>query len=175
MKRFIGLEQRERLILTVIFLVIFSLLIIDIWEDLSSGASLTHVAFEAVILALTMVGVIIQWFIYFNQKRDIKNLNINLDMARHDLNLYKSESKKFIEGLSQQIDDQLTQWKLSKAEKEIALLILKGLNNKEIAGIRNTSEKTVRQQVTAVLQKSKLSSRLELSAFFLEDLLIAPT
>jgi hypothetical protein len=40
---------------------------------------------------------------------------------------------------------------------------------------RNTSEKTVRQQASAIYQKSNLSSRSELSAFFLEDLLVIPS
>lgn len=63
-------------------------------------------------------------------------------------------------------------WSLSTAEKEIALLSLKGLSNIEISNIRNTSDATTRQQMTSILKKSNLKSRSELSAFFLEDLLV---
>jgi DNA-binding CsgD family transcriptional regulator len=59
---------------------------------------------------------------------------------------------------------------LTLAEKETALLILKGLSNKEIAGIRSASELTVKQQTNAIYKKSGLSSRAQLIAFFLEDL-----
>jgi DNA-binding NarL/FixJ family response regulator len=45
---------------------------------------------------------------------------------------------------------------------------------KEIAEIRNTQEKTVRQQATTIYKKSELSGRQELAAFFLEDILSAP-
>jgi DNA-binding NarL/FixJ family response regulator len=48
---------------------------------------------------------------------------------------------------------------------------LKGLSLKEAADVRSTSEKTVRAQAQAIYEKSGLSSRSELSAFFLEDLL----
>ena len=42
---------------------------------------------------------------------------------------------------------------------------------KEIADIRQTHEKTVRQQATTIYRKSGLSGRQELAAFFLEDIL----
>lgn len=72
------------------------------------------------------------------------------------------------------IDTQLDRWSLSPAEKEVALLLLKGLAHKEIASIRSTSEGSARQQAYAVYQKSGLSGRTEHSAFFLEDLLVTP-
>jgi DNA-binding NarL/FixJ family response regulator len=54
----------------------------------------------------------------------------------------------------------------------VALLLLKGLAHKEIADARETSERTVRQQSLAIYRKAGLSGRAELSAFFLEDLLL---
>lgn len=58
------------------------------------------------------------------------------------------------------------------AESEVALLILKGLGLGEIAALRSTSERTVRDQARAVYRKSGLANRASLSAFFLEDLLL---
>ena len=49
---------------------------------------------------------------------------------------------------------------------------LKGLRHKEIAELRQTSERTVRQQALAVYRKSGLNGRTDLAAFFLEDLLL---
>jgi DNA-binding CsgD family transcriptional regulator len=60
---------------------------------------------------------------------------------------------------------------LTVSEKEVAFLLLKGLSLKEIAAIRETSEKTARAQSTAIYEKSGLAGRSELAAFFLEDLL----
>jgi DNA-binding NarL/FixJ family response regulator len=53
-------------------------------------------------------------------------------------------------------------------------LLLKGLSHKEIANLRSTSEATIRQQAASIYQKSSLSGRAALSAFFLEDLLDQP-
>lgn len=58
------------------------------------------------------------------------------------------------------IDEQFGRWKLTGAEKEIAV-------------IRGTSERSTRQQSLLIYQKSGLSGRAELAAFFLEDLLIS--
>jgi hypothetical protein len=48
----------------------------------------------------------------------------------------------------------------------------KGYGHKEIAALQRKSERTVRQHAVAVYRKSGLSGRAELSAFFLEDLLL---
>lgn len=79
-----------------------------------------------------------------------------------------------IQALTREIDTQLSRWQLSPAEKEITLLLLKGLNNKEIACARKTSQHTIKQQTSAIYRKSGLKTRSEMSAFFLGDLLPAP-
>jgi DNA-binding NarL/FixJ family response regulator len=61
---------------------------------------------------------------------------------------------------------------LTEAEREVALLLLKGLSNKEIAAVRAASERTVsREQAQSIYSKAGLTGRATLSAFFLEDLL----
>jgi len=50
--------------------------------------------------------------------------------------------------------------------------LLKGMSLKEIANIRSTAEKTARVHAMSIYAKSGLSGRSELSAFFLEDLLV---
>ncbi len=61
-------------------------------------------------------------------------------------------------------------WRLSEAETEVGWMILKGLSFKEIGKLRNTSERTVRQQAQSIYVKSGLPSRADLAAYFLEDL-----
>jgi DNA-binding CsgD family transcriptional regulator len=85
---------------------------------------------------------------------------------------WKENSKKYIEGLSHSIDEQLDHWGLTKSEKEIAFLLIKGFSLKEIAEFRQTTEKTTRGQATSIYAKSGLTGRSQLSAFFLEDLLV---
>ena len=80
--------------------------------------------------------------------------------------------KKYLEGPSKSIDIQLSQWNLTPAEKEVAFLLLKGMGLKEIAEIRNTTEKTARAQAISIYSKAGITGRSELVAFFIEDLLV---
>ena len=66
---------------------------------------------------------------------------------------------------------QFSAWGLTDAESDVGLLLLKGLSLQEIADLRETSERTVREQARAVYRKSSLAGRNALSAYFLEDLL----
>lgn len=75
-------------------------------------------------------------------------------------------------GLSQAVDEQFDRWRLSPAEKEVGLLLLKGLSHREIADARAVTEATARQQARALYKKAGLSGRHDLAAFFLEDLML---
>lgn len=98
-------------------------------------------------------------------------LEQSLEASRREAEEWRREAGNLIAGLSQAIDHQLERWGLSAAEKEVALLLLKGLSHKEIAGIRGVNEATVRQQAAALYRKAGLEGRHDLAAFFLEDLL----
>ncbi len=64
--------------------------------------------------------------------------------------------------LSGRVDDALARAALTEREREIALLILKGLPSAEIAQVLGGSEKTVRQHITQIYEKCGVSSRAEL-------------
>ena len=59
---------------------------------------------------------------------------------------------------------------MTPAEREIGLLILKGLSHKEVAALRGTTEATVRQQAQSIYAKAKLPGKTAFTAYFLEDL-----
>ncbi|MCW9035410.1 MAG: helix-turn-helix transcriptional regulator [Alphaproteobacteria bacterium] len=63
------------------------------------------------------------------------------------------------------------EWHLSPSEREIALLLMKGLTIQEIADVRSTQQGTVKSQSSAIYQKAEVKSRNELVAYFVEDLL----
>lgn len=71
--------------------------------------------------------------------------------------------------LEDEIDQEFAKWGLTAAEREVALLMLKGFRHKEIAGLRATSERTVRQQAASVYRKAGVNGRAEFAAYFFED------
>ena len=62
-------------------------------------------------------------------------------------------------------------WNLSLSEREVALLLIKGLTIVEIAEVRNTMAGTIKSQSNAIYRKGAVNGRNELVAYFVEDLL----
>ncbi|MFW6157280.1 MAG: helix-turn-helix transcriptional regulator [Balneolaceae bacterium] len=166
------MNKNERWAIAAILLVITVLASIDIYNDYFEGVALWHISIEALVgfIALAAVFYLIQG--RFKLQRTLAREQQFSKDLQVEAQKWRRVSKKYMEGLSVEIDNQLDRWGLTKAEKDVTFLLLKGLSNKEIAQVRNTSVQTVRTQTNAIYIKSGLSGRSELSAFFLEDLLL---
>lgn len=156
---------------SAILTLVAALVALDVAADARAGSSLGHLALELVIVAIALGASIALWAQLFLARRRSRTLERDLVRAEAELARFRDESREHLRGLAEAIDRQFGRWGLSAAEREVALLLLKGLALKEIAGARATSERTVRQQALAVYRKGGLAGRAELSAFFLEDLL----
>ncbi len=62
-------------------------------------------------------------------------------------------------------------WNLTNAERDVAIMILKGLDNDAIAQVRNTASGTVRAQATNIYAKSASNGRAQFISLFVEELL----
>lgn len=161
----------ERFRSAALFLGIVLLIGIDLVEDWQRGSEGIHLGLEFVVLVLAAVGL---WLLRARVRRErnaARVLRTRLLEANAAAESWRRETEALVAGLGRAIDAQFQTWKLSEAERQVALLLLKGLSLREIAGLRETSERTVRQQSLAVYRKAGLAGRAELSAFFLEDLL----
>ena len=67
------------------------------------------------------------------------------------------------------IDGYFEQWQLSEAEKDIALLTIKGMTISEIADIRQTKQSTIKTQSSSIYKKAGVSSRAQ--RLLIEELL----
>ena len=146
---------------------------LEIYEDpeLTLGEILLEII-QPTLIVITAVGMVRVMDQMQRQHHTQLSLIRDLEIARTEGIKWRDDMRELIRGLSHAIDAQFEIWQLTVAEREVALLILKGLSHKEIAMVRDTSERTVRQQARAVYAKAKLSGRAALSAFFLEDLLL---
>jgi DNA-binding CsgD family transcriptional regulator len=124
-------------------------------------------------IVLTSVGVVLLFRVTRHQRDDQARLIRELEAARAQGQRWRAEARAHLNGLGHAIDAQFARWHLTEAEREVALLLLKGLSHKEIAAVRASSERTVREQARSLYAKAGLTGRAALSAFFLEDL-IAP-
>ena len=148
-----------------------ALMLVDLVSELVAGTSAFHAIVEG---AASIVGAIALAALVRRMRALVSEAHIlreDLAISRADAERWARDARSLIAGLAGAIDEQLERWRLSGAEKEIALLLLKGLEHKEIAALRGVSETTVRQQARSLYRKAGLAGRHELAAFFLEDLL----
>jgi len=68
------------------------------------------------------------------------------------------------------LQDRFTLWGLSPAERDVALFAIKGFSTAEIAGLRGTSEGTIKAQSNAIYRKAGVSGRAQLLGVLIEDL-----
>lgn len=166
--------------LGALFALVVGLAIVDLVADWPEGWG--HLIVEAAVAATGLVGL--AWLVSRSRaalaeeraakeaaRGEATSLAGQLEASRAEAARWRAESSQLAGGLADAIDRQLEHWGLSPAEKEVALLLLKGLAHKEIAAIRQTGEATVRQQARAIYKKAGLGGRHDLAAFFLEDLL----
>lgn len=152
---------------------------VDVAFDLRQGTTLEHVLAEVGVVVVGLVGSgIILWQLVLRLRRaraTEAELTHRLQATEAEAARWRAQAGDLLAGLGSAIDDQFERWSLSPAEKEVALLLLKGLSHKELAEVRSVTEATARQQARAVYKKAGLSGRNDLAAFFLEDLLLPGT
>ncbi len=144
----------------------------DLIDDISDDMPTIHIYANVLFIVIGLLALFYYaHFVYRELKNEFAKRDRMTDLAVTESLKLKSELTELKKGVVSNINDQFRNWSLSDAEKEIAFLILKGFSFKEIASLRNTSEKTVRDQATKIYMKSGVKNRSELGAYFLEDLL----
>jgi DNA-binding CsgD family transcriptional regulator len=147
---------------------------VDLWMDWPTSPGAFHVAFEVAVLVLSLGGVAFLWGGWMRTRRSLTRTRAASVRVTEERDAWRQRAEKLLRGLGEEIDAQLRSWNLTVAEREVALLLLKGYEHKEIAALLDRSDRTIRQHAVSVYRKSNLSGRAELSAFFLEDLLLPP-
>jgi DNA-binding CsgD family transcriptional regulator len=140
----------SRFVVAAIFAAITVLAAVDLTDDLGGGTGVFHVVAEGLVVLLGTAGVaLVLW----------------------QLRAARRRTGELVRGVGEAIERQFATWHLTGAEREVAMLLLKGLSHRAIADARQVSEATARQQAQAVYRKAGVAGRGDLAAFFLEDLL----
>jgi DNA-binding CsgD family transcriptional regulator len=131
-----------------------------------------HVIFETLMIAGALLMATTLWLGWWKAERSLEQMRDRLEARKAERDEWRENARKALEGLGEAVDAQFRAWQLTPAEREVALLLLKGYSHKHVASATGRSERTARQHATAVYQKAGLGSRAELAAYFLEDLLL---
>ncbi len=132
----------------------------DVVADFALEGVVFHTLLEAAVAAALVVGVVF----------GAKEMRRALDRTR------RSEAALSLArgAFADLIEKRFVAWNLTAAEREVALLALKGFDVGEIAGLRGSAPGTVRAQLSRVYAKSGASGHAELVALFIDDLIADP-
>jgi len=163
---------RSRLILTLLLALIVAGGVVDLVLDAPSDWLSFHVLFEVGMIAAALVTATALVLGWRRARADAARLLRSLEERREERDAWRASARRALDGLGRAIHDQFHAWGLTPAEREVALLLLKGYSHKAVAKATGRSPETARQHASAVYRKSGLAGRAELSAFFLEDLML---
>jgi len=156
----------------IAFCSIFTLVVIDLGWDYAKGLTWFHIGAELAVLLIAAVASAQLFRLLLRENAAMRQLKSDLATARKESQHWRRQSRELVAGLGAAITEQFHEWRLSEAEREIGLLLLKGLSLRDIAEMRQTSERTVREQARSLYRKAGINGRASLSAYFLEDLLL---
>jgi len=69
------------------------------------------------------------------------------------------------------LEAKFTAWRLTRAERDVTMLILKGLSVADIAAARNTAPGTIKAQSTSIFRKVGVGSKSELLSLIIDEFL----
>jgi DNA-binding NarL/FixJ family response regulator len=130
-----------------------------------------HIAIELVIYLTLAYMMFIGYRFYKLDKKALEAAKKDIDATQHKLASAEDKNQRLQDGINGSMQDAFVNWKLTPAESAVAALILKGFSLAEIADFRGTSERTIRDQAASIYRKAKVKNRIELTAYFVEDLL----
>lgn len=166
-----SMTRFQEIAVILVLALVFIASLYDIAVDLSYGTSAAHLLSEAMLLVLSLALIVWLASHIRAQNRRLEQIKREIAEARHRRAAAASEAQEARDRLSEIMRRQFQQWQLTRGEQEVALLLLKGLSFKEIAGVRETQEKTVRQQASAIYRKAGVGGRHAFAAWFIEDFL----
>lgn len=168
-------EGDERGLRALLVFVLLSIVVggtVDLVLDAPDRWLSGHVLYELVLIAGGLLTTIALWIRWTRAERSLVQTQRTLAERQAERDTWRRSAERALQGLGAAVDAQLARWGLTPAEREVALLLLKGKSHKQIAADTGRSERTVRQHAVAVYQKSGRAGRAELAAFFLEDLVL---
>ena len=168
-------SNRHKLVIYLYLLIVILTISLDIYEETmtyhGNEGFLFHFAFEIYLILLSLTGIAYLFHLHISEKKQHIELLQEMEASRAQIQTLKARFAGLKSEFASLLSQQFEEWKLSGGEKEIALMLIKGLSFDEIAEARNTTSKTARKQAVSIYAKAGLKNRNELSAWFLEDML----
>ena len=130
----------------------------DAIGDVASGThSFLHLALEGAVTAVLVLGMLLNAW-------QLRELLADARRARATIQAASG-------AMAELIALRFSEWGLTHAEADVAMLALKGFETEEIAKLRHAALGTVRAQLARIYAKADVKSRAGLAGLFIEDLM----
>ncbi len=170
----LGQIPYRRTVFAAFVLFVFGTSAAEIIDEFAAGETLGSMADDLSRFALSAIVLAVFAFEHLAQQRALGELRGQLKKARGRLAQLDTQTQKLASQYRAVMQKQFDAWLLTASEQDVVIMLLKGLSFREIAELRETREKTVRQQASSVYRKAGVASRNELAAWFFEDMLEPP-
>jgi len=165
-------DSRLQLALGLLLLLLVAGGVTDLYFDRPESLLSPHVLLESSLVVVSFGLGVYLLRAWYGTARSLKATQRELVERGRERDRWREQAEQLLRGLGREIERQFDAWELTPAEKEVALLVVKGSSHKAIASMTDRSERTVRQHATSVYAKADLRGRHELAAFFLQDLML---
>ena len=135
--------------------------IVDVFADIAIGGGVLHltphVVFETLATVTLIAAIVLEGRLFLQLLRQRERLERDLAVAAAEVH--------------EVIHAQFADWRLSPAESDVAMFLVKGLGTAEIAEMRGSAEGTVKAHFNAVFRKAGVHSRAELLSLLIDHIL----
>lgn len=149
------------LVLILAQLLCVNFFVLDVVGDYRQDSSFFdqngHLLIETLATICFAIAIWVEWRFFRQLLRRQQVLEENITAARA--------------AMQQVIDHHFAEWGLTRAERDIAGLMIKGCSIAEIAAFRHSAEATIKTHLNAIYRKSGTSGRSDLLARLLDEVM----
>lgn len=124
-----------------------------------TAGELVHLVFE--ILAVAGLG-----YAAVTLRAYLRLLQSEAERSRETIHMLRGNFDEVLRG-------KFEEWGLTTAERDVTLLIIRGLSVADIAAARNTAQGTIKAQSTSIFRKIGVGSKTELMSAIIDEFLEA--
>ncbi len=140
----------------------------DVFLDWREQGAFLHVLLEILAVTFALASIVYVWR---GVQVRLMHAETTIHILREKQAEFRARNEDVLAGMRRAVRNQYAIWKLTPTEAVLADSLIRGYTIEEIAAMGNKSRNTVRNQTAALYEKSGMTGRNDLTAFFLSDIM----
>lgn len=138
----------------------------DVAADVAAHrlAGKSYVSGELVHLIFEILAVLGLGYAVMTLRKYLRLLHVEAETSRDTIHMLRGN-------FDEVLGDKFKEWSLTTAERDVTLLIIRGLSIADIATARNTAHGTIKAQSTSIFRKIGVGSKTQLMSVIIDEFL----